>query len=126
MNKALHISSMIAIAIAAATSHAAQSECNRLSAGPARAACMQSNIRPDGVDAGTVGRAITHGTMRPGADAAKPALSADLPSPPSAGSDQPGVGATSGAGAQAEGRLNLQTEPAITHSGPDAASPAPQ
>lgn len=102
MSKSLCISAAIAMALAAATSHSAQSECLRLKAGPARSACMQSVIRKDDVDAETVGRAIGHGTMQQHGDTSA-AASPEAPAPMTAGTEAPAVGATSGAGAQAAG-----------------------
>src|SRR5687768_4959599 len=91
MNKALYFSAAIAMALSAATAQSAQyvpSACHSLS-GPARAACMQSSTRSDGVDAATVGRAIGHGTARPGGglEPGNPVISADAPSSPNTGID---------------------------------------
>ena len=116
MSKSLCISAAIAMALSAAAAHSAQSECQRLKVGPARTACMQSNIRPDGLDAEMVGRSIGHGVSRPGP--ATTAGTPDIAPPTTAGIDAAAVGGTSGAAAQAEGHMNLRSSPEITHGSP--------
>lgn len=136
MNKTLCISAAIAMAFsgaalakgthskssaAAATSQSAQftaKDCGMLSVQSARDACMRSAARSNGgVDASIVGStasgSLSHGLAQPGG-----AIAPDLGARSEAGMDASAVGGTSGAGAMAEGRLQLKSDAALDNSSP--------
>jgi hypothetical protein len=144
MSKALYISAAIAMAFSSAalakggaqpkTGSAAISEstqfsakdCETLSAGSARSACMRSATRSSSGDAAAAGRAIGSGGYWHGAARASGVLPPDKPARPDTGIEPSAAGGTGGSGAQAEGRLNLKSDIEVIHSGPDVSSAEPQ